>query len=572
MPLFDTLREIQPNQLTQEEAREELKNLSHEIGHHDKLYYEHSAPEISDADYDALRLRNGQIETLFPDLIRNDSPSKKVGHIAAKGFKKVKHKTAMLSLDNAFEKIDIEDFFGRVRRFLSLSSQEPIDVVGEPKIDGLSSTLLYENGQLVLGATRGDGQVGEEITENLKVVSGVPHKLKASSVPKSLEVRGEVYMRHDDFNALNKSREETGGSVFANPRNAASGSLRQLDPSITAKRKVHFFAYALECDEKNFKNHWEVLVFLEECGFSVNTHKKLLSSENAILEFYDKLQEERPHLPYDIDGAVYKINRLDWQHRLGTAARSPRWAIAHKFPAEQAQTVLEDIQLQVGRTGVLTPVAHLKPVTVGGVVVSRATLHNEEEIHRKDVRIGDTIIVQRAGDVIPQVVSVITEKRPKDSRAYDFPKVCPECGSHAVREEGFAAHRCTGGLICPAQAVERLRHFVSRDAFDIEGLGAKHIIAFWKEGLIKTPGDIFRLEEKNKQSLTPLQNREGWGKLSAQNLFAAIQEKRNIPLGRFLFALGIPEIGQVTGKMLARHYTSYENWHTAISDAKDHDH
>ncbi|MGE4014424.1 MAG: NAD-dependent DNA ligase LigA, partial [Alphaproteobacteria bacterium] len=490
------------------EASFELAQLAKEIAKHDRLYYQNEAPVISDADYDALRRRNAAIEARFPSLVRADSPSKRLGAAPAGGFAKVTHRVPMLSLDNAFAREDVDDFVGRIRRFLALKDETPIELVAEPKIDGLSASLRYEKGKLVLAATRGDGSEGEDVTVNMRNVTDVPQILKGKHAPKILEVRGEVYMKKSDFAALNKQRERDGEPVYANPRNSASGSLRQIDPSITARRKLHFFAYSWgEISEPAGDSHAHFLERLEGWGFAVNPFWKLCRSMDQALALYDKIAADRAKLEYDIDGVVYKVNRLDWQQRLGFAGRAPRWAIAHKFPAERAITVLKDITIQVGRTGTLTPVAELEPVTVGGVVVARATLHNEDEIKRKDFRIGDTVVIQRAGDVIPQVVEVVKDKRPRGTKEYVFPRKCPVCGSHAVREEGEAATRCTGGLICAAQALERLRHFVSRNAFDIEGLGYKHIEDFYAAGLVKQPGDIFRLHTHRKW----FEERDGWG-------------------------------------------------------------
>lgn len=565
------LKIIPIEQLTEEQAAAELKHLADQIAHHDRLYFLQDQPEISDAEYDDLRIRNAEIEKRFPHLVRMDSPSLKVGAPLIGPFKKVRHRKAMLSLDNGFNDQDIYDFADRIRRFLGLSPDTPVEMVAEPKIDGLSATLEYHKGRFTLGATRGDGTEGEDITANLKTISDIPQLISESDFPEETEIRGEIYMRHQDFMAMNEARLAMGEAQFANPRNAAAGSVRQLDPKITASRPLKFFAYS--CDDYTafpVKTHWEYLEKLKEWGFVVNPLARLCQGVEDALVYYRELEEQRAALPYDIDGIVYKVNRIDWQTRMGYSARAPRWALAHKFPAQRAQTYLEDILIQVGRTGVLTPVAALQPVTVGGVVVSRASLHNEDEIARKDVRVGDTVIIQRAGDVIPQVVDIVLQKRPADSKSFNFPHQCPVCGSHAVRVPGEVARRCTGGLVCSAQAALRLRHFVSRDGFDIEGFGAKHVVAFYKEGLIRFPQDIFTLEERDRQSLTPLRNREGWGALSAQNLFKAIEAKRKIALHRFIYALGIPQIGQATAKLLARHYLSYGHWKEAMVAAKDH--
>lgn len=557
--------QIPPEKLDAKQAAKELARLAKEIAYHNALYYQHDAPEISDADYDALVKRNNAIEARFPDLVRPDSPSHQVGAAPLEKFGKVTHSLPMLSLANAFTPEDIDDFLERISRFLGLDADEVITIFCEPKIDGLSFSARYEKGKFVKGATRGDGITGEDITLNLQTLIGFPKTLHGKKIPDVLEVRGEVYMSHKDFQALNAAQEKSGGKIFANPRNAAAGSLRQLDSSITAKRHLRYFAYAAgEVSEALGDTHSEMLAQLEAFGFVVNPRNYLAQSKADILSFYEKLYSSRPTLEYDIDGAVYKIDRLDWQERLGAVSKSPRWAIAHKFPAEQAKTVLENIIVQVGRTGVLTPVAQLKPVNVGGVIVSRATLHNQDEIDRKDIRAGDTVIIQRAGDVIPQVVAVDKSLRPAHTKHFVLPDHCPACGSRAVREEDEAALRCTGGLVCPAQAVERLKHFASRNAFDIEGLGDKQIAAFWEDELLKDPADIFLLEERDAKSLTPLRNREGWGKKSAENLFKAINDRRTISLDRFIYALGIRYIGHTTAGLLARNYHSYENWKNAM--------
>ena len=558
------------DQLTREEATGELAHLAKVIAHHDHLYHQQAAPEISDAEYDTLIARNRAIEARFPDLQRIDSPSHRVGATPAPGFKKIRHLTPMLSLDNAFTPGDVTDFLNRVRRFLQLSADQTIEMVAEPKIDGLSASLHYQDGRFILGATRGDGSEGEDITANLRTVKGIPLILQGEHPPQNLEIRGEVYMRRNDFLKLNEVRTAAGEPEFANPRNAAAGSVRQLDPTITAKRPLHFFAYAYEAlSSIKDKTQSELLESLKRWGFSVTNLRQVCKNEAELMTFYHQLEAMRADLDFDIDGVVYKVNNLDWQNRLGTVGRTPRHSIAHKFAAEKAETTLEDILIQVGRTGVLTPVAILKPVTVGGVVVQRATLHNEDELARKDVRIGDHVEIQRAGDVIPQVVRVILEKRLLSSEAFIFPKNCPVCSSEAVRLEGEVARRCTDGLVCPAQAVERLKHFVSRNAFDIEGLGEKHIESFYQEGLIKSPADIFTLEARDRQSLTPLRNKEGWGEQSARNLFQAIEQRRTISLDRFIYALGIPQVGAVTAKLLARHYRTLPNLCIQMVDAHD---
>jgi len=554
--------EIGVDELSEADAARELERLAVAIAHHDALYHQQDAPEISDADYDALRRRNEAIEARFPALRRRDSPSTRVGAAPATGFRKVRHAVAMLSLQNAFDEAGVRDFFGRVRRFLGLAEDEPIAIVGEPKIDGLSATLRYANGRFELGATRGDGTEGEDVTWNIATIDDVPRAIDGA--PATLEVRGEVYMTRADFFALNERREAAGQPVFANPRNAAAGSLRQLDPAITAARPLRFFAYGWgEISDRPGRDHWHFLERLQGWGFATNPLARLCDNVDDALALYHDVASRRVDLPYDIDGVVYKVNRLDWQERLGFVSRAPRWAIAHKFAAEQAETVLNEISIQVGRTGALTPVAELEPITVGGVVVSRATLHNEDEIARKDIRAGDTVIVQRAGDVIPQIVCVIEDKRPKGAKRFAMPDHCPVCGSLAVRETGEAVRRCTGGLICDAQAVQRLIHFVSRDAFDIDGFGRKHIEAFWRDGLIKSPGDIFRLEAEG------LAGREGWAEKSAENLVAAIAARRTVPLDRFIYALGIRQVGQATARLLARHYGSLAAWRAAMTRAAD---
>jgi DNA ligase (NAD+) len=557
-------------ELTEAEAKAELRELARAIAHHDRLYHEKDAPEISDAAYDELRQRNSAIEARFPRLVRTDSPSKRIGAAPATGFTKVRHPHPMLSLENAFSEQDVRDFFHSVRNFfrapqdVARVEEDKIEVMAEPKIDGLSCSIRYEHGELVLAATRGDGVTGEDVTANVKTLASVPKKLTGRGWPDIIEVRGEIYMERPGFFALNVEREKAGEPVFANPRNAAAGSLRQLDSSITATRPLAFFAYAWGEQSATFaKTHHEALKHFAAWGFTVNPLSKLCRGVDQLLAFHRDIGEKRAGLPYDIDGVVYKVNDLDLEERLGFVSRAPRWALAHKFPAQQAQTVINDIVIQVGRRGTLTPVAELEPITVGGVVVRRATLHNEDEIKRKDIRKGDTVVIQRAGDVIPQVVRVVTEQRPKGSKPFDFPHKCPECGSIAVREEGEAAWRCTGGLICPAQAVERLKHFVSRDAFDIEGMGEKHIVDFWTDKLIKTPGDIFRLDAEK------IAGREGWGELSATKLIAAIDARREISLDRFINALGIPQVGEATAKLLARHYRSLARWRKAMEEAAD---
>ena len=565
-PVPKSPRQIAPEDLSPIEAAAELASLAAEIAAHDRAYYQDDAPKVSDADYDSLRQRNAAIEGLHPGLKRSDSPTDRVGAPASAGFGKIRHSRPMLSLDNAFDEDDVREFTARVRRFLNLKEDDVEELVAEPKIDGLSISLRYEKGLFVQGATRGDGTTGENVTANLRTVGDVPDRLRGGNLPDVLEVRGEIYMRKDDFRVLNERQLAADGKIFANPRNAAAGSLRQLDPSITASRPLRFFGYSWgEVSKPLGRTLWEARERLQSWGFTLNTPAELCKTVDMALAYYAALGSLRAKLDYDIDGVVYKVNRLDWIERLGQVSRSPRWAIAHKFPAERAETVLEKIDIQVGRTGTLTPVAILTSVTVGGVVVSRATLHNEDEIERKGVREGDTVVVQRAGDVIPQIVQVILEKRPPDGKPFAFPKTCPICGSLAVREDGEVARRCTGGLICPAQAVERLKHFVSRDAFDIEGLGGKHVEAFRHDGLIETPGDIFRLEDNRDRLL----EREGWGEKSVENLIRALRQRRTIPLDRFIYALGIRQVGQATAKLLARTYGSFQAWRAAMQAAQD---
>ena len=561
--------------LTLDEAVEELERLAGEIAEHDKLYYQKDAPRISDAEYDALRKRNDAIETRYPELVREDSPSQRVGAEPAEGFGKVVHRVPMLSLGNGFDDEDVTDFWNRIRRFLNLKEDDALAVTAEPKIDGLSASLRYEKGRFVQGATRGDGREGENVTDNIATIADVPKVLKGKNIPDVVEVRGEVYMSHDDFAKLNERQREAGKPVFANPRNAAAGSLRQLDPKVTASRPLRFFAYAWgEMSDMPADTQKGMVEAFERWGFTVNPLFRRCDSIEALIAFYHDVEERRASLGYDIDGVVYKVDRLDWQQRLGFVSRSPRWAIAHKFPAEQAMTVLEKIEIQVGRTGAMTPVARLTPVTVGGVVVSNATLQNADEIERLGVRPGDTVVVQRAGDVIPQIVRVV-EDRPRGKKKFEFPDTCPECGSHAVREINpktgklDAVMRCTGGLVCPAQAVERLRHFVSRNAFDIEGLGEKQIAAFYEDGLIAKPDDIFTLEERDKTSLKKLKDREGWGATSVKKLFDAIDQRREVELDRFIFGLGIRHVGETNARLLARSYGTLENFVEQMRAAAD---
>jgi DNA ligase (NAD+) len=553
------------------DAAAEHAALSEDIRAHDRRYYQKDAPTISDADYDALRKRLNALEAAFPDLVTADSPSQNVGAAPSEAFAKVRHAVPMLSLSNAFSDEEVAEFVARVRRFLQMRPEDDLAVSAEPKIDGLSASLLYEKGVLVRGATRGDGAVGEDVTRNLRTIADIPETLRGEDVPETLEVRGEVYMSHADFRALNERQVEAGKPVFANPRNAAAGSLRQLDPKVTATRPIRFFAYAWgEASVTPADTQSGMVANLGRWGFVTNPMMKVFRTVEDLLGHYRSIDAERSKLGYDIDGVVYKVDRLDLQRRLGFVSRSPRWAIAHKFPAEQATTVLEAIDIQVGRTGSLTPVAKLRPVTVGGVVVSNATLHNEDEIARKDVRVGDTVVVQRAGDVIPQVVRVVDADRKGRGGAFAFPRTCPVCGSHAAREEGEVVWRCTGGLVCRAQAVERLRHFVSRNAMDIEGLGEKQIEAFYERGEIREPADIFTLHRR-QGGRTALKNREGWGETSAKNLFAAIEEARSRGVDRLLFGLGIRHVGEVNAKRLMRHFETINALRAAAREARPRD-
>ena len=554
--------------LTLAKARAEHARLQAEIAEHDRRYHGEDAPIISDTEYDALRRRYTALEETFPKLADADSANRKVGAAPSEKFAKVRHRVPMLSLGNIFADEEVEEFCARVRRFLALSESAPLDVVAEAKIDGLSCSLRYENGELIQAATRGDGYEGEDVTANVRVVEAIPKRLQGA--PKVFEARGEVYMRHADFAALNARQAAAGKPIYANPRNFAAGSLRQLDPRITAERPLAFFAYAWgEISEPFASTQFGAIEAMRRFGLPTNPLTKLCRSTAEILAQYRSIEEQRATLGYDIDGVVYKVNDLALQQRLGFVSRSPRWAVAHKFPAEQAMTIIEAIGINVGRTGALTPLAKLKPVTVGGVVVSNATLHNEDEIARKDVRVGDTVVVQRAGDVIPQVLAVVLDKRPKDSKPYVFPETCPICGSAALREidektgEKDVVRRCTGTLICPAQAVEGLKHFVSRNAFDIEGLGEKLIELFFTEGLVRTPADIFTLKARDGQGRPPLREWEGFGETSARNLFNAIDARRTVPLNRFLFALGIRHVGETNARRLARHFGDWESLGTA---------
>jgi DNA ligase (NAD+) len=557
-------REKHPERLTEQEAAEELAALAAEIARHDRLYHQQDRPEISDAAYDALKRRNDAIEARFPALVRPDSPNRRVGAAPVRGFAKARHRRPMLSLDNAFGEEDFAEFVSRIRNFLGLPSGERLAFAAEPKIDGASINLTYEHGRFVRGATRGDGMEGEDVTANLMTIADLPRTL-AGPAPALIEIRGEVYMEKGEFLALNARLEAEGEEPFMNPRNAAAGSLRQKDPSMTATRPLRLFAYALgEVSEPVATSHHGFLERLGAWGFKVNPLSALLEDWTRAAPFQESIGERRSSLPYDIDGVVYKLDRIDWQERLGFVGRAPRWAVAWKFPAEQATTVLRAIEIQVGRTGALTPRAVMDPVTVGGVVVRHATLHNEDEIARKDIRIGDTVIIQRAGDVIPQVVGVVAEKRPAEAVPFVFPHRCPACGSHAVRPEGEAVRRCTGGLICPDQVVERLRHFASRGAVDIDGLGEENIILFHAAGLIRAPADIFRLREHRDTILSW----KGWKERKLDNILGAIEARRRIPLERLIFGLGIRRIGEANAKLLARHYGSYTAWREAMIAAR----
>lgn len=554
--------------LTDLEAAAELAFLAKRMAELDKAYYQADDPLVSDAEYDALKRRNEAIEARFPHLVRADSPSKKVGAKASEDFAKVTHSVPMLSLGNIFSTDEIFEFSNRIRRFLGLDDDAELAFMAEPKLDGLSFSALYVNGEFVRGATRGDGSVGEDITENLKQIKDLPLKLVGNDIPERLDIRGEVIMNKADFFALNDEQTAAGKKPFANPRNAAAGSLRQLDPQITGRRRLSLFGYTFgETSAEPWDSQDAFLQKIRSWGFPVNPEVRLCKTAQELADFFENLADKRPNLPYDIDGAVYKVNRRDWQERLGFVARAPRWAIAHKFPAEQAQTKLENIRIQVGRTGALTPVADLTPVNVGGVMVSHATLHNEDELKRKDIRIGDTVVIQRAGDVIPQVVRVVLEKRPADSVPFEFPTVCPVCGAHVVRDPDEAVQRCSGGLVCPAQAVESLKHFVSRDALNIEGLGAKNMAFFFDRGWIKTPSDVFTLESRVGADIRKL---DGWGDKSADNLFAAIRKvAAATPMEKFLFALGIREVGQATARLLAAHYLTMPAFLEQMSLAQD---
>jgi DNA ligase (NAD+) len=565
--------------LTRAQARVEHKRLALEIERHDQAYYQKDAPTISDAEYDALRGRLNALEARFPEFVTGQSPSQRVGAAPSGKFKKVRHAVPMLSLDNAFAEEDVTDFVGRIRRFLKLGEDDRIDFSAEPKIDGLSMSLRYEGGELVTAATRGDGAEGEDVTANIRTLEDVPKQLKGRHVPEICEVRGEVYMTKKAFLALNERQKAEGGTIFANPRNSAAGSLRQKDPSITASRPLGFFAYAWgQMSAMPADTQSGMIAWFEHCGFKTNPLTRICHSVEELIAFHRKIEEQRAKLDYDIDGVVYKVDRIDWEERLGFVSRTPRWAIAHKFPAERAMTVLRDIEIQVGRTGSFTPVGKLEPVGVGGVIVQNVTLHNEDYIagignkgeelrEGRDIRIGDTVVVQRAGDVIPQVVDVVIDKRPKEAKPYHFPKKCP-CPLHtdvvreetATGEEGSRA-RCTGEFACPYQKIEHLKLFASRRAFDIEGLGEKQIEYFFEQGWVKEPGDIFTLLKRNMK--IKLEEIEGYGETSVRNLFGAIEQRRRISLDRFIYALGMRHVGETTALALARGYGSWEAFHDA---------
>src|SRR5215204_70581 len=554
--------------LSDKQAKAEHARLEAEIKRHDERYYQKNAPTVSDAEYDVLRRRYEAIEARFPVLRTLQSLSLRVGAAPARGFAKVRHAMPMLSLANAFGPEEVADFVGRIRRFLRLNEEERLAFTAEPKIDGLSMSLRYENGTLVTAATRGDGAVGEDVTANIKTLKEIPHQLKGRKLPDLCEIRGEVYMTKPDFLALNKRQAAAGATIFANPRNSAAGSLRQKDPAITASRPLHFFAYSWgQMTEMPATTQSDMIQWLAKIGFKTNPLWRTCSSVDELLAFHREIETQRAKLDYDIDGVVYKLDRLGWQERLGFISRTPRWAIAHKFAAEKATTVIKAIDIQVGRTGALTPIARLEPVTVGGVVVQNATLHNADEIARLDARIGDTVSIQRAGDVIPQVLGVVIEQRPNGSKPYEFPRHCP-CPLHTaiVRDatatggEGVVA-RCTGEFACPFQKIEHLKHFVSRRAFDIEGLGEKQIVLFYERGWIKEPADIFTLEARNAE--LKLEEIEGYGETSVRNLFAAIDARREISLERFIYALGMRHVGETTARVLARGYGSWLAFHDA---------
>ena len=559
------------------EAAAELTRLALEIAEHDRLYYAEQAPAVDDAAYDALKRRNAELEARFPGLMRPDSPSLRVGAAPSSSFAPVRHGVPMLSLDNAFSEEEVADFIARIRRFLKLDTAEPLAFTVEPKVDGLSANLLYERGRLVQGATRGDDRIGEDVTANLRTLEDIPEQLRGVDWPDRIEVRGEVYIGHDAFAAMNAAAQASGARTYANPRNAASGSLRQIDPAITAARPLRFYAYAWGDVSAPFAaTQAEALERFRSWGLPVSELSRRVADAPDLERQYRAFEAMRAKLGFDIDGVVYKLDRIDWQERLGVIGRVPRWAIAHKFAPEQARTVLKDIEIQVGRTGAMTPVAKLAPINVGGVIVQNATLHNADEIARKDIRIGDTVVVQRAGDVIPQVVEVVGAERPPTSRPYDFPEVCPCPLRTAVARETTAGgletvvRRCTGEMACPFQRLEHLKLFVSRKAFDIEGLGERQLAAFYEDGLVREAADIFRLA-RNEAALEVLRSREGYGETSIRNLIAAIEARRSIPLARFIFALGIRHVGETTAATLAQGYGSVQAFLKAMDDIAAND-
>ncbi|MGY6549883.1 MAG: NAD-dependent DNA ligase LigA [Roseinatronobacter sp.] len=575
------LSNLSVDALSLEQARSELARLAISLEQADIAYHGDDAPLLSDADYDALRQRNAAIEARFPELMRSDSPSTRVGALPSGRFAKITHARRMLSLANAFSRDDVAQFVDGIRKFLNLAADVPLALTAEPKIDGLSLSLRYEQGQLRHAATRGDGEIGEDVTANAMTIAQIPHVL--THAPAILEVRGEVYMSKADFEALNAAQADLGGKIFANPRNAAAGSLRQLDAEITRARPLRFFAYAWgETSAPLAQTQFDAIMHLAALGFTTNPLTRRCESIDALLDVYAQIEAQRATLDYDIDGVVYKVDALSLQERLGMRAITPRWAIAHKFPAERAWTELLGIDIQVGRTGALSPVARLQPVTVGGVVVSNATLHNEDYIagrdsqgqpirEGRDIRVGDWVEIYRAGDVIPKIRDVDLSRRPVEARKFAMPETCPECGSPALKEPGDSVRRCVGGMICPAQAVERLKHFVSRAAFDIEGLGAKQIESFWRDGWIARPVDIFLLATRfGPGCARQLRNREGWGEKSARKLFDAIDEKRQIGLSRLIHALGFRHIGETTAATLAAHYQTWDAFRSAMQEAQDH--
>jgi DNA ligase (NAD+) len=567
MDLFSslTVESKLPHELTSEEASSEVLRLRHEILIHDQAYYQDNTNNISDAAYDLLKIRLEKIEQAFPDLITQDSPTQIVSGVATEGFEKFTHLVPMLSLGNCFSSDDVSNFIKTMQRFLRLDKDHEIPCMAEPKIDGLAVSLHYRDGVLVTAVTRGDGTTGENVTENIRTIKDIPKKLNAP-YPQSIEIRGEVYMLKDDFTTLNARRAEEEEPLFANARNAAAGSLRQLDPTITATRPLRFLAYSFGLNElKEITTQEKLRQSLVRWGFNINEPSALCTTHSDLMDYYSKMLAMRDDLPYEIDGLVYKVNEIALQERLGFKAREPRWATAHKFPAELATTLLQDIKIQVGRTGVLTPVAILEPVNVAGVMVSRATLHNQDEIERKDIRIGDHVILQRAGDVIPQILKYIPEKRQSNSKPFMIPKICPECDSEVTRDSDQAAMRCTGGLICPAQVIERLKHFVSRDALNIDGLGDKIIREFFDSGWVKTPSALFHLDHYRDQLMT----QEGWGDKSVTKLLSAIEQAKHVAFDRFIFSLGIPQIGSVTAKRLAKNYVDFQTWSHAMQEAID---